>query len=1087
MNPVLFRIKMVRTKAKVKQDQKAQQPESESDYGEADFDSTFNEHFTTPPSAKKYLGSQDTPTSPKAHALRRNPSPSKQATPAIKAAIAARSRLPLTTLEELTSTGESRSNIILKTLVVAYHRERRLQTILIHVMAPPNLASAQFFVALQWRPVLAASLVQGLLPRMPLRTTATILLFKEDSATRFRILPSTKDIPMSFLIPVLVQASNQDLDHHLQPPTGHLFMTKIHPKDQRYSTGPMPPPPPPRQPQSQVPFVGSSSKSSDVSDTAVEENRLYSMSDDDDDDDEDEEESDSDTPGRRGCISDVVKAEVDSLISGFNQASLEMTKKYQLTANYISRRMHPTARGPKRWNQLQSMLKDSEAERKKWVKGYKSGTTLTRKQFSNAYKSFMAGMGTAEADLYFQIHNRRTALDPEQSRQSRHRTFINATKAMKRIATQMEASVGMNTVFISVGDTMEEDHSLVAHYVSEPLQEHFVDTWGKTPEEMATHVKAGLYFNVSKEVLIEDMRLRVAAYDATKKVKTESREVIVTSTGSPSDKDLENTIRAAFIAQADKAGLNWPANVVLWMDMAKKNVNAGVQIVGWPHGMRIPGEFPDTGSGKKKSGFAHALKRNDKLIMQAAFENPQHPLEFLKLQTSAERQALKDGQLAWLVFAPPPHDSNQVRAKRLFYPDREDFGGPERLPSLAASAVSRKSKAGSSADAAPGPKMEKKPASMKPRKASKSSRRDPLDDIDEAMDQESYGTGPLRKRPREDSFDAEKMRTKRSRASAGDGITPSDPPSSIALAPASLPIESAAHPISQDQDLRPPAVPPVQQQATTSTLPQSGPTSNSQANTALFNGAPAYSGQSFPNPAVSCNAPPMYQNLNGASSYPVQPGPFQNPTGGGPFNGPGSTNGGPGFAPSFQTHNSIPNLFPMQNGGASFHQGGLSFNAQTGPGFPGQNSNGGSFTSQNNGSSFGHGQNQNSAPSFNPYHNGPPFNGPANMTVDPSQLYQQTGFGGQYPGYHAPGNSNGQPNWNQPNPSNGQSSNGAPHSSGAAHSSNGAPHSSGGPHSSNGAPPPSNGYNNPYQGVYQGAPQNSYAGTAQTGEAAPST
>ncbi|KAJ7573024.1 hypothetical protein C8J56DRAFT_904168 [Mycena floridula] len=1130
---------MARTKAEAKAQAKAlkaQQAESDSDYGEPDFDSTVNEHFTTPPSTKSHTtkGSTARPKTPMS--LRRNPSPSKQATPGIIAAIAARKRLPLTTLEELAPTGQSRSvaaapsspssnrcsysrgqssreasiddsraasvdGITLHPEFDHYPQYSRGREATSNYSHSRHGSSEPGFNSVFRGASVVTSVGDIARPRSSASNAASNYSQHSSGQGGFHnpipntsfyqghsnVLPHSGTGP-SFHPgprPPSVASDGSSLHNQGHNPSANPIFHQNNPEYHRYhgatANGPMPLPPPPVQPRSEVPSVRSS-KSSNKSDTAVEEEQLHSLSDDNDDDDDDEENSDSDgeRKGRRGRVSDSVKGEIDSLISSFNQACLEMTKKYELASNYISRRMHPNPRGPKRWNQLQSMLKQSEAERKKWIKGYKPGTTISRKQFSAAYKSFMAGMGTDEADLYFQIHNRRAALDPDQSRQSRHRTFLNATKAMQRIATQMEASVGMNTILISVGDTMEEDHSLVAHYVSEPLQEHFVETWGKSAAEMASHVKAGLYHTVSKEVLIEDMRLRVTAYDAAKKVKTESREVTATNafTGSSSDKDLENMIRAAFIAQAEHTGLSWPTNVVLWTDMPKKNVIAGVQIVGWPHGMRIPGEFPECVSGKKKSGFAHALKRNDKLVMKAAFEDPEHPLEFRRLETSVERQvltsssALKDGLAPWLVFAPPPHDSNQLKAKRLFYPDRQDFEGPERLPPPAAP-VSRKAKGGSAvADAGPGPKKEKKMVSIKPKKQSKSSRRDPLDDIDEAMEQESYGTSssgddnfvdrspvnlrsrtvkvepaqvededpvsprPSKKRPREDSVGPETMRTKRGRASAGDGIT------------TPLPIESAAHPIAQDQNLRP--VPPVQQQTTASTFPQSGPASNSQGNAASFNNqnsAPAYSGQTLPDQhGASFNAPPSYHNRNTTPSYPGQPAPFQNP------------NGGPGFAPSFQTPNS--NSFPMQNGGASFHQGGPSFNAQTGPGFPGQNASGSSFAPQNNGPSFGHGQNQNSAPSFNPYHHGPPsFNGPANMAVDPSQLHQQPGFGGQYPGYHAPGNQSGQPNWNQPNSSNGQSS-GAPHSS--------------------------SGYN-PYQGGYQGAPQNGYTGLAQTGEAAPST
>ncbi|KAJ7598157.1 hypothetical protein C8J56DRAFT_1038935 [Mycena floridula] len=1104
---------------------KMQARDSDSDYGKPAFDSTVNEYFSTPPSAKhapkpavaKPASKANDKEEEKLYSLRRHVSPSKQATPGIKAAIANRQRLPATTLEELTPTGQhsSVSNSSLPPIAGSSCRRSLLRQ---QSSRASSVDQVQLHPEFDHYPI-----PHGHLTSHEITPGGGNLQLSHHNSTE----PGSGFHNQHLAGPQLPQPLILNNPFHLQNDPEYL---------RRY--GPttnfaMAPPPLPVDSQPLNPVNPSSRTSSsklfsDQSNTAVDEDQHHAESDDSNETSDSDDEDDTKV-SRCGRISDAVKSEVDDLISRFNQDSLALIRKHDLASNNIAHCMNLTPHGPKCWNQMQNMLKNSEAERKKWIKGYKPGQPLTRKQISSAYRYFTLGMGTKESDLYFQTHSRQAAMDPDQSRQSHHRTFINVSKAMERIATQMEASIGMNTLFISVGNTMEEDHSLVSHYLSPSLQEHFVGTWGKSSEEMASHVKAGLYCTVSKEVLIKDMRNRVATHDAMVKAKTDSQEV---STASSSTGALK------------KVGLAWPTNVVLWTDMTKKNVSAGVQILGWPHGMRVPGEFPDSTNSKKKSGFAHALRQSDKLIMKAAFKDPDYLLEFVKLE-GLDQQALKDGKAPWIVFQPPPHNSKQLQAKRLFYPSGEDFEGPARRPPPAAQ---RAAKAGSKiADPAPALKKEmttsRKGASSKAKKLTK--RRDILDDIDKVMDQESYGTGSSsggeeivdrslvklrsrsvkvqpaevevgsgaedhssaghsKKRDREDSDTGpEVTQTKRLKASSDNGLTPSSVPSDVPAI-----VLPKSHHGSQVQNVATPAVPPVQHQSAPSSFQSGAPTSAASFNNHQNSGS-AYSGQSFQNhPGVSFN--------NAPSFHPNQPGaPFQQ---------------NPNSAPSFQQSNGAPGFtgqtFPMQNGGASFHQGGPVFNAHTGPGFSIQNPNGSSFAGQNqasltfagqnpapssfagqnpaplsfagqnpaplsfagqnpapssfagqnnapssfagqnptpssfagqnNAPSFSHGQN--SAPSFiNHYNHAPPhpsFNGQSNMSVDQSQVYQQPGFTGQYNGYPAGGN---QPTWSQQNPSMAQSSNGAPHSSG---------------------------YNS-YQGGYQTAPQNGYTGPAPTGDTAP--
>ncbi|KAJ7589293.1 hypothetical protein C8J56DRAFT_1075738 [Mycena floridula] len=1002
---------MARTKSKAQLDAKlAALADSESDYGEAAFDSTVNDHYTTPPSSKRLKSNcpandedEDTKTpgqskgEDKSYSLRRHPNASKQATPGIHAAIANRQLLPATRLEELSPTGQRplpRGRSPLRGYTPGWSDYNPGHSVR-HSTEPSSYGS----FGGPSRPESSASNpagyhVQHSGPSHP------------ESSAPYPVYPSGFYQHQG---PGFPQGFRQ------QEVAGQSFQA---PAFQSGQSSALPPPANPFSQQNNPPCAdhyGAPAVQPSVPPAA---------------------------PGEQPFTNPSLVSSPQSFTKEIPSAPSKPVK-HDLAADYISRRMHPTLHGPKHWNQFQNMVKHSEEQQLLWIEDYEpgSGSPVSAAQASDSFTAFMASMGNDDAaDAYFDLHARRAALDPTQTRQARHRVFNNGFKSMKRVASQLEAAVGMNTLLICMGDTMEEDHSLLAHHVSDSLLDTFVKTWGKSPEQMALHVRAGLYHTVSQEVLIEEMRARVMAYDQDKKKGgTESSDAAEsTSSTAAGDKDVEGDLRKALIGMASKAGLSWPAGVVVWGDMIKKNLAAGVQIVGYAHDIILPGKYPD--GDKKKSGFAHALKKDHKISFWNSIHNPHHPFAFIKLD--------------------PADAEEQI-----------DFNGPERLPppAPASSSIipSRRNKTSALTVDIPDAAAAKKPKAKKTGKSR--SRPDVIEDIDQELDNASFDEAsssegsalvdrsPVKLRTRLPKVKTEVVSGDEHDSSSGSSSAKRsrEEQSTVLDAPPGKRIKSSNRLTSMD-------APPIPLGAL-STLPRAkspAPASLGDANAAGSSDTVERQNCLPPGDRSNGAAAPRNQSMVPAfvqpntASLPSQSGAMPN---GAPFDGQnGFLHSQPG--PLYNNPNSFNQqyLFNQQHNG-SFNQPTVfhnqaPFGHQNNGAFPAPYHNQGGPAPSFNHPNAGHFTNQSSGPAF--AQNGPAtFSGPVAAPFNGQQYpqQQQQGYGGQFSSYPGP------PNWNHPN-------------------------NPAAPQSSHGAPPNVNGYN---AQSYHGPTPNGSSGSGHTGEAPP--
>ncbi|KAJ7588800.1 hypothetical protein C8J56DRAFT_1049729 [Mycena floridula] len=464
------------------------------------------------------------------------------------------------------------------------------------------------------------------------------------------------------------------------------------------------------------------------------------------DDDSDEEDKEPETSARRGRLSNAAREEIAASVEKMESEVSRLTKKHGCMPEYIWRQMRGKTFGPKNWNQMQTMLKHSETERRRWIDGYRPGMRLTATVASAAYTNFMNTMGDEDGEEYLDLRAREDALDPVETRQSRHRAWNHGFRLMKRTAERLETSVGMNVLLMAVADTVEEDHSLAEYFISPRLKQLVNDFFLVPPQVFLSIMKGSLYNAVSKEIFLEKMRAFLAAVDAVKP------EPVTLSLGlvDDGDKAIEKEVRTLLIARAEKRKLNWPINQVPWSDMIKRCIDDGFQIIHWPDQVPIPGSKKKEDS--KRGGFASAMGKTEKLRIRDALVDEEYRLDFVKVKASQVLD-LKNSIIPYLSFGPPPHDSQQERGRRLFYNKPDDFSGPARclgpaVPAAASAPAAAVKPAGRRARSVIQTEELVKAKTRQPKKKSRSSAAlAVLDNIDDILERASFDPGTSDEEP----------------------------------------------------------------------------------------------------------------------------------------------------------------------------------------------------------------------------------------------------------------------------------------------------------------------------------------------------
>ncbi|KAJ7579428.1 hypothetical protein C8J56DRAFT_1059023 [Mycena floridula] len=399
--------------------------------------------------------------------------------------------------------------------------------------------------------------------------------------------------------------------------------------------------------------------------------------------------------GKRGRISDATKTRIMHGIKLIEQNIATLAIENKCGTDYIFRLLRPQSHGLRNWNRLQKMLKASDEQRLKWIPSYVSGEPMTAEDSSAAYTEFSQQYTDKTGEEYLDLHSQLIDNDRVETRQHRTRTFRNGFDTMKRLAEQLETLEGINTLILAIGDTIEEDRSHVSFFVT-PRLDNFLRDFIPTPlSDLVTMMKASTLHTVSKEVNIDNMRQFIKAHEKSSETANSEEAVSAGSAAANLDKDLEAEIRALFGQLAAKCDSNWPIDTLPWSTMNKKNLDDGIQVVGWLYGVPTPGETSERKGGKKvtNAGFGHAVLKRGKLGLKAALlDKGPNGLKFIK-PTPSQTEAMRNGEIPYLVFTSPPWDSTDVAGKHLFHRKGSDSAGPARLPPPAPpAAASRKRK-----------------------------------------------------------------------------------------------------------------------------------------------------------------------------------------------------------------------------------------------------------------------------------------------------------------------------------------------------------------------------------------------------------
>ncbi|KAJ7573149.1 hypothetical protein C8J56DRAFT_1066833 [Mycena floridula] len=312
--------------------------------------------------------------------------------------------------------------------------------------------------------------------------------------------------------------------------------------------------------------------------------------------------------------------------------------------------------------------------------------------------------------------------------------------------------VGMNVLMFAVGDSVEEDHSSSMYYSSPRLSRFVEQFFIASPEDMLSYMKGSLYNTVAFDHLVAKLRLFLAEHDASGLPGPSVTKSVSASKSSPSATDSVASRSAAGSKKRDKsietqirqklygAGVPWSATILLWSEMINKNRAHGVQIKNYPHNVPLPGRISDsrTTANASKGGLAHAMIKEEKTRMNNQLDDPDYPLEFVKLSPD-EAEGLRNGTVPYIIYAPPPEDSTFTRAERLFHSEERpsDFLGPDRLPRNQVPTV----KPSASRIRSKSTKTAKAPPKRRGRRSSRMNNDSLVEAIDDALDDEEEFEG----------------------------------------------------------------------------------------------------------------------------------------------------------------------------------------------------------------------------------------------------------------------------------------------------------------------------------------------------------
>ncbi|KIO04383.1 hypothetical protein M404DRAFT_143328, partial [Pisolithus tinctorius Marx 270] len=145
-------------------------------------------------------------------------------------------------------------------------------------------------------------------------------------------------------------------------------------------------------------------------------------------------------------------------------------------------------------------------------------------------------------------------------------------------------------------------------------------------------------------------------------------------------------VRCHLTRHLESFGFKWASQKLFpWKSLLNHLAGSALVLMNWPADVIFPGE-ERRGKGNGKGISDLTLTDCSKLV--AALEdqstNRLHLQRFPKL-----KEALLSSKKPVIISAPPSHDSNLTRGKRVFVNSTVDYLGPSRLPNIAATRVRR--------------------------------------------------------------------------------------------------------------------------------------------------------------------------------------------------------------------------------------------------------------------------------------------------------------------------------------------------------------------------------------------------------------
>ncbi|KAF8429926.1 hypothetical protein L210DRAFT_3651902 [Boletus edulis BED1] len=405
------------------------------------------------------------------------------------------------------------------------------------------------------------------------------------------------------------------------------------------------------------------------------------------------------TSGRRSAR---VTALLNEGCEELERVLMNVMAQTSLTARQIMDGWHKSRgrsiNGTNHWNLYARYLaKNEEQERRRL--GLPTDAPITPQTRGQLYTRFKED--NHEWQEILEVHEMLDLADSaQQTLAQRANSFNKLRRKVTNLLEMASAKHGFESAVVMCGNTVNQDTSLGFTHESPGAKNFFKVRCRADENTVMGHLKAHVYNEVSLELVNEEFpdgnNEQIEARDAQAPhgegtvAKPSLSPVPETDTVIIVNDDMLPFIKASLTTLIVCAGGDVskfkPGNFP-WTSVPAILASQSLVMRGWPASVSMPG---DRGGTSKAKGIT-ILKKAERLALCSALESKEITIE--KVHEPIEKRALAYGESPVIIGAPPPADSRQERAQRIFSNLAIDFNGPERLPpSIAGTRIKRKLK-----------------------------------------------------------------------------------------------------------------------------------------------------------------------------------------------------------------------------------------------------------------------------------------------------------------------------------------------------------------------------------------------------------